>query len=160
MAILFAILAGLCWGIGELFTRHVLHTGQIGPLTAITIRSAVALPLIALIWFAGSLSALPGLSPEPPLAAAERPVIAKLILGSGIIAGAMAMIFFYVALSLGEIGRVKPVAFALAPATAVLLGWMFLGERMTLPKAAGVTLILAGVLLLTRGAPAATAAQP
>ena len=58
-------------------------------------------------------------------------------------------LLFYISLHLGEISKVKPVAFALAPATAVLLGWVVLGETMTVKKAAGVVAILAGVLLLT-----------
>ena len=41
--ILFAVLAGLCWGIGEMFTKSVLHTKQIGPITAIAVRSTFVL---------------------------------------------------------------------------------------------------------------------
>ena len=71
------------------------------------------------------------------------------MLGSGVCAGAAGMICFYVALSLGEISKVKPIAFAVAPAIAVLLGWLVLGEAMTPRKAAGVLMILGGVVLLT-----------
>ena len=59
------------------------------------------------------------------------------------------MICFYAALSLGEVSRVKPIAFALAPATAVVLGWLVLKEGLTVQKALGVALILIGVLVLT-----------
>ena len=45
-AIILAILAGLCWGVGEVFTRSLLHGGHIGPLAAITMRSTVALPVM------------------------------------------------------------------------------------------------------------------
>ena len=34
-AVLFALAAGLCWGIGEVCTKSVLHSGKVGPLTAI-----------------------------------------------------------------------------------------------------------------------------
>ena len=51
-AAIFAILAGLCWGIGEFFTKQVLHTGRVGPLTAIAVRSTVALPVLWLVYFA------------------------------------------------------------------------------------------------------------
>ena len=43
-AIVLAVLAGLAWGIGEVFTKSVLHSKQIGPITAIAVRSSVALP--------------------------------------------------------------------------------------------------------------------
>lgn len=153
-AILLAIAAGLCWGVGELFTKSVLHTGKIGPITAITIRSSVAIPVLWLTylvtmyvvksprenpaWFRGTESG-----------GADTATILKLVCGSGLIAGAAAMICFYAALSLGEISRIKPIAFSLAPATAVLLGWLVLKEGMTLQKGLGIVLILGGVLLLT-----------
>ena len=49
-AILLSIGAGLCWGVGELFTRSALHSKQIGPLAAISIRSTIALPLLWLAY--------------------------------------------------------------------------------------------------------------
>lgn len=147
-ALLLAVLAGLCWGVGELFTRSVLHSHQVGPFTAIAIRSTVALPMIWLAWLASDRG-LFGLKPEPSIFAAEKATILKLTLGSGLVAGAVAMICFYAALSLGEISRVKPIAFALAPATAVLLAWLLLGEELSLRKGVAVALILGGVVLLT-----------
>jgi uncharacterized membrane protein len=149
-AILCAVGAGLCWGIGELFTKSVLHTGQVGPLTAIAVRSTVALPVL---WI-GQLIATRMTRTEPLhwIDGATNPTLAKLVLGSGLTAGAAAMILFYVALSLGEISRVKPIAFTLAPATAAILAWIFLGESMTPRKALGIALVLVGVIVLTAGA--------
>jgi len=153
-AILLAITAGLCWGVGELFTKSVLHTGKVGPITAITIRSTVALPVLWLAYFFAIYIAK---SPRENAAwfrgtaagGADAATIVKLVCGSGLVAGAAAMICFYAALSLGEVSRVKPIAFALAPATAVVLGWLVLKEGMTVQKALGVALILVGVLVLT-----------
>lgn len=148
VAIVLAVLAGLCWGVGEVFTKSVLHTGRVGPVTAIAVRSSVALPVL---WLAYGIATV-GMraSSEPPdWIRAGSPTLAKLVLGSGIIAGAGGMILFYSALSLGEISRVKPIAFTVAPAIAVLLGWLVLGEPMTGRKLVAVGLILAGVLLLT-----------
>jgi uncharacterized membrane protein len=149
-AILLAVLAGLCWGVRELCRKSVLHTHKIGPLTAIAARSTVAPPLLWLVYFVATR----GVDAEPhdwwgALAAADR---AKLILGSGLVAGAAAMVFFYAALNLADISTVKPIAFTLAPATAVVLGWLVLGESMSLRKAIAVLMILAGVVLLTGGA--------
>lgn len=145
--ILLACAAGLCWGIGELFTKSVLHTKQIGPITAITIRSTVALPILWIAYFI----TMHGTKSEPAnwWRNADNGTLAKLILGSGLVAGAAAMIFFYTALSLGEISRIKPIAFTLAPATAVLLGWLILQEPMTARKAIACVMILGGVVLLT-----------
>lgn len=145
-AILFAIAAGLFWGIGEVFTKSVLHTKQIGPVTAIAVRSTVALPILWLVYLVVVKSAK--LEPQN-WTQAEPSTLWKLVLGSGLLAGAGGMVCFYAALNFGEVSRIKPIAFALAPAVAVILGWLALGEPMTARKAAAVVLILTGVVLLS-----------
>lgn len=145
-AILLAIGAGVCWGIGEVATRAVLHTGKVGPITAITIRSTVALPVLWLAY----VVAVQAMKAEPrDWLQAGTPTLLKLVLGSGLVAGAAAMVLFYSALNLGEVSRIKPIAFAVAPAVGALLGWLVLGEVMTPRKAVGVVTILAGVVVLT-----------
>lgn len=146
-AILLAVLAGLCWGVGEVFTRSVLHTGQIGPITAIAARSTVALPILWLVWV--WFVPVHGREPLHWISGSTPSTLAKLALGSGVMAGALGMILFYWALSQGEVSRIKPIAFSVAPATAVFLGWLVLRESMTLSKAMALGLILAGVVLLT-----------
>lgn len=145
VAIVFAVLAGLCWGVGEVFTKSVLHSKQIGPITAIALRSTVALPVIWAVWAA----LVAGRKMEPlKFWQADTTTLLKLILGSGLIAGAGGMLFFYLALSFGEVSRVKPIAFALAPSIAVMLGVLFLHESFDWRKAAGVALIVTGVIVL------------
>ena len=146
-AIILAVLAGVCWGVGEVITKSALHTRQVGPLTAVMVRSVVALPIVAVAYILAMRSSpaeVPGW-----WRTADTSTIIKLIVGPGLIAGALAIIFFYWAISLGEVSRLKPIAFSLAPAIAVLIGWLVLGETMTVRKAAGVAAILGGVLLLT-----------
>ena len=143
----FAVLAGLCWGVGEVFTRAVLHTREVTPLAAIALRSTVALPLLWVAWAISRATAAPG---APSLL--ERASVAtqlKLVLGSGLLAGAGGMAFFYLALAGAEVSRVKPIAFGLAPATAVMVGWLVLGEPLSAPKILGLALILIGIVLLT-----------
>ena len=146
-AIIVAVLAGLCWGIGELFTKSALHSKAIGPITAIAVRSTIALPVLWLVY----AIVVPIRKAEPTSwTKADSSVLMKVGLGSGLLAGAAGMICFYLALHLGEVSRIKPIAFAVAPATAVLLGWLVLGETMTTSKGIGVGLVLAGVVMLTR----------
>lgn len=142
-AVVFAILAGLCWGIGEVFTKSVLHSRQVGPLAAIAVRSAVALPVLWIVW-----AALWRRLEPVPFWKADGAVLLKLGLGSGLMAGALGMAFFYLALHFGEVSRVKPIAFAIAPTVAVLVAATFLGEPLTVRKAVAVALIVAGVILL------------
>lgn len=143
----FAVLAGLCWGVGEVFTRAVLHTKEVTPLAAIALRTTVALPVLWIVWAASKAA-----GPEGAPALLERASLAtqlKLVLGSGLLAGAGGMAFFYLALAGAEVSRVKPIAFGLAPATAVVVGWLALGEPLNASKILGLVLILAGVVLIT-----------
>ncbi|MBY0261774.1 MAG: DMT family transporter, partial [Phycisphaerales bacterium] len=129
-AVLFACLAGLCWGIGEIGTKAALNTKEVGPLTASFVRAGVTL-LPALI---ACLVATRVWKTEP---AAWWTMSAgtwlNLVIGSGLLAGFAGVFFFYLGLGSpgGEISKLRPIAFALAPATAVLLGWLVLGEPMT-----------------------------
>ncbi|MEM1329106.1 MAG: DMT family transporter [Planctomycetota bacterium] len=148
MWIVLAVLTGLCWGIGELFTKSVLHTGKVGPITAIAVRSTVAIPIMWLVWYFAVQRG--GIEPRDWYKA-DTPTLLKLALGSGVVAGAIGMLCFYGALHLGQVSRVKPVAFALAPTIAVILGTLVLNEPFSVRKLAAVGLILAGIGLLTAG---------
>jgi O-acetylserine/cysteine efflux transporter len=148
-AIVLALCAGVCWGVGEVCTRSVLHSGKIGPLTALLVRSFVALPIILLVWFIAR-DGVGGSEPESrEYLSADAATWTKLVLGSGVLAGAAALICFYFALKFGPISQVKPIAFCVAPAIAVILGCTLLGETMDARKAIGVVLVLAGVVVLT-----------
>lgn len=145
-AILLAVAAGLCWGVGELCTKSVLHSGRVGPITAIAVRSTVALPVL---WVAYYVAVKLAKAEPQDWLKADAATLLKLVLGSGLVAGAAAMIFFYSSLHVGEISRVKPVAFALAPAVASVLAFVFLHEQLDLRKGIGIATILLGVVLLT-----------
>jgi transporter family protein len=144
-AAILAVMAGLCWGVGEFFTKQVLHTHRIGPITAIAVRSTVALPVLWAVYLLVVHSR--GVEPRDWTQAGTATLL-KLALGSGLVAGAAGMLCFYGALNLGPISKVKPIAFTLAPVVGTLLGWMVLGETMTATKWAAVGLIVVGVVML------------
>lgn len=157
-AILLAVLAGLCWGVGEIFTKMALNTGRVGPMTVVLIRACVVLPPALAAYFIAAHF----WKTEPPnwLKNAGPSVWAMLIIGSGLMAGFLGVFFFYWGLATpgGDISLLRPIAFGLAPATAVLLGWIILGEPMTLRKLIAVVLIIGGIALLAgpgHGKPAA-----
>jgi len=144
-ATIFAILAGTCWAVGEVFAKSVLHTKQVGPLAAIAVRSTIALPVLWAVYL------VVGRHMKADTASwwqADTPTLLRLILGAGLAAGAGGMAFFYLALSYGDVGKVKPIAFALAPALGAVLGWLTLGEPMDTRKALGIAVIILGVILL------------
>ncbi len=157
-AVLCAILAGLCWGIGELFTKSVLHSGQVGPMTILLVRAIVTVPPAIIVYLVArhvaTAAAADGALLRPDGAAwwrtADGVVLAKLA-AAGLLAGFGGVFFFYTALSLpgGDISRIKPIAFTLAPAVAVLLGWALLKEPMSVRKLIAIGMILGGVWILT-----------
>lgn len=157
IGILLALAAGVCWGIGEVCTKAVLKSGDVGPITAVAVRSIVALPLMVLVY----LIAVPWLKSEPAQwYTTSTANWLRLILGAGVIAGTAALIFFYASMKYADISVVKPIAFCVAPATGVILARLFLGEALTLTRAAGVALVLVGVVLISMKPPADLAAPP
>lgn len=145
-AVLLAVAAGLCWGIGEVATKSVLHAGRVGPLTALAVRSTIALPLL---WCVAAVMLARTAEPRGWTAAGTGDW-SKLVLGSGLAAGFGGMACFYLALHAGDVSRVKPIAFTVAPACGVLLGWLVLGEPLGARKLAGVGLVLLGIVLIAR----------
>lgn len=159
-AIIFAIIAGLCWGAGEVCAKAVLHTHKIGPFLAVAIRTSLALPLIWIAYLIAKRIAPNGAGRG--LGTGEQALTAKewllLLGGSGVIAGAFAMIAFYISISMGEVSKMKPIAFSVAPATAVILGAAFIHEPLTVRKIVAVAIILCGVVLLSTGGVSAPSA--
>lgn len=149
--ILFAILAGLCWGVGEIYTKSALNSKEVGPLAAFLVRAVATLPLALIAYLLATRGI--GFTHETAnwFKSASTATWLKLILGSGLLAGFAGVYFFYSGLSMpgGDISILRPIAFSLAPASAVLLGWLMLGEEMTLRKAAAVILIISGIILLS-----------
>ncbi|CAG1000496.1 hypothetical protein PHYC_02843 [Phycisphaerales bacterium] len=156
-AILFAVLAGLCWGVGEIGTKAALNSKQVGPMGATLVRALVTvLPVVIAyllatrVWETENAAWFRGASTSTWL---------YLIGGSGLLAGFAGVFFFYSGLRHGDISVLRPIAFGIAPATAVLLGWWWLGEAMTVKKALAVVLIVAGIVLLAGEGRGAAKAQ-
>jgi uncharacterized membrane protein len=157
-AVVFAILAGLCWGLGEMFTKSVLHSGKVGPMTVVLVRALVGIIPAAIVYIV-AYHILKSASEPRGWWTAPTPLLLKLTLGSAFLAGFAGVFFFYLGLAHGPISTVKPIAFTLAPAVAVLLGWLVLREPMNAAKGIGVVMVLAGIVLIA-GFGAKAAAHP
>lgn len=147
-AILCAIAAGLCWGVGEIFTKGAINTREVGPMGALLLRAAVTLPLALLAFLVAHMVTKD--EPQAWWRTMSTATWLRIVLGSGLLAGFAGVFFFYLGLAQpgGDISILRPIAFALAPATAVLLGWVILGEPMTPRKGVAVVLIVIGIVLL------------
>jgi len=135
---IFALLTAAAWGIGGYFEKKGLHLGNLSPQMGITIRTAVALAILAVVSF-----------PQwKTLPQAGSKALLMMVVGGGVVAGALGMLCFYTALKGAPLNRVMPIAFT-SPLFGVLMGLTFGGEPLTLKTAAGMLLTIGGIVLLT-----------
>ncbi|HYE02126.1 MAG TPA: hypothetical protein VD963_02705, partial [Phycisphaerales bacterium] len=86
-AIILAVLTGVLWAVGELLSKSVFHSGQIGPITAIAVRGTVALPLLWGAWVvARFVVRAPG---EQASVFAAEPVVLWKLVGASLLAGGL-----------------------------------------------------------------------
>jgi transporter family protein len=118
----FAILTAIMWGVGGYFEKKGLHLGNLSPQMGITIRTSTALIILAIVSF-----------PQwKTLPQAGSKALFYMIIGGGVVAGAMGMLCFYTALKGAPLGRVMPIAFTSLCLEAL---WVFfLPENLFLPK--------------------------
>jgi bacterial/archaeal transporter family protein len=137
---LFALLTAICWGVGGYFEKKGLHMGNLSPQMGITIRTAVALVILAAVSF-----------PQWKLATqAGAKAMLYMVVGGGIVAGAVGMLCFYTAIKGAPLTRVMPIAFT-SPLFGALMGIIFSGEPFTLKTGLGIALTIGGIILLTIG---------
>jgi transporter family protein len=137
---LFAALAGLCWGAGGYFEKAGLRKLGLPPIAGITVRTAVALVLL-------------GLLSIPAWKAALRPGQGKgwlmVVVGGGIVAGTLGMWSFYEALAVSEnLGVTLAMAFALSPLAGTAIGLLRGDQPMDLRTALGLIAVVAGIVIL------------
>jgi len=137
---LFALITAICWGVGGYFEKKGLHLGNLSPTMGITIRTAVALVILGVVSYpqwktipqAGSKSLL------------------YMIIGGGIVAGAVGMLCFYTAIKGAPLNKVMPIAFT-SPLFGALMGLAFGGEPLTVKTAIGIAMTIGGIVLITTG---------
>lgn len=137
---IFALLTAMAWGIGGYFEKKGLHLGNLSPQMGITIRTGVALVILAAVSFPQWKS----------LSQAGSKALWMMVLGGGVVAGALGMLCFYTALKGAPLGRVMPIAFT-SPLFGVLMGLVFGGEPLTWKTLLGVLLTVGGIIVLTFG---------
>ena len=136
----FALLTAICWGVGGYFEKKGLHLGNLSPTMGITIRTAVALLILGIASFP-QWKALPQAGPKALL---------HMVIGGGIVAGAVGMLCFYTAIKGAPLSKVMPIAFT-SPLFGALMGIAFAGEPLTLKIVLGILMSTGGIILLTVG---------
>lgn len=137
--IMFAVLAGVAWGVGGYFEKAGLRALGLPPIVGITLRTAIALVVLGAIsvpaWRTLDTSSI-----QPWL---------MIIVGGGIVAGSLGMWSFYSSLSMSEnLGVTLAIAFACSPIAGTLVGLARGDQPMNLQSGLGLLAIIAGIILL------------
>jgi transporter family protein len=135
---LLALLTAIAWGVGGYFEKKGLHLGNLAPEMGITIRTAVALVILGAVSF-------PQWKTIPQ---AGSKALLYMVIGGGVVAGAVGMLAYYAAIKGAPLTKVMPIAFT-SPLFGALMGMIFGGEALTFKSVAGLVLTVAGIILLT-----------
>ena len=135
-----ALLTTMAWGIGGYFEKKGLHLGNLSPQVGITIRTAVALLILGAVSFP-QWKSIPQAGPK---------ALTLMVLGGGVVAGAVGMLCFYAAIKGAPLTRVMPIAFT-SPFFGALMGILLGGEPLTWKTVLGTLLTIGGIILLTIG---------
>ena len=137
---LLALLTAAAWGIGGYFEKKGLHLGNLSPQMGITIRTAVAVLILGVVSF-------PQWKTVPH---AGTKALTMMIVGGGVVAGAVGMLCFYAAIKGAPLTRVMPIAFT-SPLFGALMGVIYGSEPLTVKTVLGMLLTVGGIVLLTIG---------
>ncbi|MHB0924626.1 MAG: EamA family transporter [Bellilinea sp.] len=137
---IFALITAICWGVGGYFEKKGLTLGNLSPTMGITIRTGVALIILA-------AASYPQWKTLPQ---AGSKALLYMVIGGGVVAGAVGMLCFYTAIKGAPLNRVMPIAFT-SPLFGALMGLAFGGEPITLKVGLGMALTIGGIILLTIG---------
>jgi uncharacterized membrane protein len=130
--VLFAAVLHVTWNVLLKTAGDPLRTATIG----VTAASAGLIPIAVVGWALGGRPAVP----------AEAWLI-------GVVSGGVEVLYFVflaAAYRRGDLSVVYPLARGSAPLFAVALGVLVLGERLPVPAAAGVALLIGGLLVVQR----------
>ena len=135
---LFALLTAIAWGVGSYFEKKGLHLGNLSPQMGITIRSFIALIILAVVSY-------PQWKMIPQ---AGTKALLYIVIGGGVIAGAVGMLCFDKAIKGAPLTQVMPIAFT-APLFGALMGMIFAGEPITAKIMIGILLSVGGIIVLS-----------
>jgi bacterial/archaeal transporter family protein len=133
-------MTAIAWGVGGYFEKKGLHLGNLSPQMGITIRTAVALVVLAFVSY----------SEWKTLPQAGAQALLYMVIGGGVVAGSVGMLCYYAAINGAPLGKVMPIAFT-SPLFGALMGIWLGGEPLSFKTLAGMALTIGGIVLLTVG---------
>jgi len=133
----YAIITAFAWGVGGYFEKKGLHLGNLSPQVGITIRTAIAFVILAAVSF-------PQWKTIPQ---AGSKALLYMIIGGGVLAGAVGMLSFYMAIKGAPLTRVMPIAFT-SPLFGAIMGLIFSHEPLTVKTIVGMLMTVGGIVIL------------
>lgn len=133
---LFSLLTMICWGFAPLFAK--LGLSKLETLTALVFRNTFIAIMLLLAFFA---------SGQAKTIFSSNIKYIYLIIIEAALAGLIGQYFYYKAVKTWEVSRVVPIVGAY-PLVSFLVAFLFLSEKITMLKTAGIALVITGVVLL------------
>lgn len=134
-----ALITAIAWGVGGFFEKRGLNAGNLTPQVGITIRTAIAFLILGTVSFP-QWKTIPSAGAKPLL---------MMVIGGGVVAGAIGMLSFYAALKgANSLAQVMPIAFT-SPLFSAITALIFQTEKMTWQTGLGMALTIAGIAVLT-----------
>ena len=137
LGIAFGAASALSWALGTVFFKK--YEARVATLWA------VALPFL----IGGAVLTLLGLAVETWGEISWKPAFVASLLYSSLVGTSLAWVIFFALVRAGEASRVAAYIFAV-PVSAVVIGAIFLDERLTFSLLAGAALVVAGIYLVNR----------
>ncbi len=134
---LLAIVAALLWGVAPILDKIALSNG-------VSIYTATVIRLIGAVV---AITAVSVLMDQMDFTGFDLRRIVILLI-AGVIAGAIAMVFYYSALRILGASRTVPLT-AIYPMFTALFSVLFLGESVSLKLIIGTVMIVVGIVLVS-----------
>jgi transporter family protein len=135
---IFALLTAAAWGIGGFFEKKGLHQGNLSPEIGITIRTFIALLILSFVSFKF----------WKDIPKTDGKALLMIVIGGGVVAGALGMLFFYKAIKGAPLNQVMPIAFT-SPLFGILIASFYGGEPLSVKTIIGTILTICGIIVLT-----------
>jgi len=141
--ILISIIAAFFWGVAIVFNRVILEDPSIEVIPLMGLRNGLMVVGIALFVFIRFFTNREKYAKK--IFAPKKEVF--LLMGGGLISWCVGGVSFFTAVSMIGAGVTTPIS-SISPLVVLILGTIFLKEKLTIPKAIGILIIILGSIVL------------
>ena len=144
LGIILALLAAVFWGANIFFTRKLLEDPDVEVISIMVTRNGLMVAMVIVIAFFYFTIKNKGFKKPQTINYKELGIL----MGGGIISWCIGGVSFFTAVTMIGAGISTPLS-SISPFIVLLLGSIFLKEKIRLPQIIGVAIIVAGSVLLS-----------